>query len=145
MRLTLKEKQKIVEAIHHAEKETSGQIRTHISYLTEEKDIILAAKSTFIALAMHQTEEHNGILLYLNPVIKKFAIFGDDGIHKKVGQDFWEDLSKQISAAIKEKNIAHGIVHAVEKMGHALKTYFPADQKNTEKKNELSDDVSESE
>jgi Predicted membrane protein len=40
---------------------------------------------------MHETEQHNGILLYISTEDKKIGIWGDQGIHEKVGQHFWEE------------------------------------------------------
>ena len=140
-KLTLEEKQKLVEAIHHAELGTTGELRVHFSYSPEEKDILQAAKSHFESLGMHRTTEHNGMLLYINPNLKKFSLYGDEGIHQKVKQDFWDQLSVDVTKAIREKNMIGGVVHALQVMGDALKTHFPA---RADKTNELSDDVSES-
>jgi uncharacterized membrane protein len=140
-KLTLEEKQKLVEAIHHAELGTSGELRVHFSYSPNETDIFKSAKSHFQSLGMHQTTEHNGMLLYINPSLKKFSVFGDEGIHQKVKQDFWDQLSTDVTKAIREKNMVGGVVHALQIMGDALKTHFPA---RAGKANELPDDVSES-
>ncbi len=140
-KFNLEDKKQIVEAVHHAELETSGDLRVHVSYAPVEKNVMKSAKYHFALLGMHRTPERNGMLLYINPEAKKFAVFGDKGIHKKVGQEFWDHLSKEVSAAIREKDIVTGIVHAVEKMGHALKTHFPA---KSDQKHSLPDDVSES-
>jgi uncharacterized membrane protein len=141
-KLTLEEKQKLVEAIHHAELGTSGELRVHFSYSPDEKDILQAAKSHFQSLGMHQTAEHNGMLLYVNPHLKKFSVFGDDGIHQKVKQEFWDQLSTDVTKAIREKNMIGGVVHALHIMGEALKVHFPARAGKTD---ELPDEISESE
>ena len=140
-RLSKSDKQKIALAIHEAELKTSGEIRVHVSYSKSEKTLLALTEKKFYELKMHETSHRNAMLLYLNPRIKKFAIFGDQGIHEKVGQNFWDDLRTSVSKAIQEKNLCHGIIHAVEKMGIALKNHYPHLQ---DTHSELSDEVSES-
>ena len=141
-KFTSEEKAQILNAIGKAELQTSGEIRIHVSYAKDEADFMVAAKLQFDRLKMAETKERNGILLYVNPTLKRFAIYGDQGIHQKVGQDFWESLAKEVSHAIREHNRTHGMVHAILKMGEALKVHFP-EQKA--KKNELSNEPTESE
>ena len=141
MKLSSKQKKLIVAAIETAEQQTNGEIRVHLSYAKNETDVINGAKNQFVKLKMHETKEHNGMLLYVNPKAHKFALFGDEGIHQKVGQAFWDNLTQEVRSNIREKDLVHGIIHAVEKMGVSLKTHFPH---SSEHKNELENDVSES-
>lgn len=129
-------------AIQEAETHTSGEIRVHLSYAkVEEEGAITVAQKQFEKLNMHVTQDRNGILLYLNPKARKFAVFGDQGIHTKVGQEFWDELSVQIKKAIQEENMVYGIKVAVLNLGKALKEHFPH---YSGQKNELKDDVTES-
>jgi uncharacterized membrane protein len=141
-KFTTGEKAQIMEAIAKAESVTSGEIRVHASYSQSESDFLGAAKTQFDRLKMSETKERNAILLYVNPILKKFALYGDQGIHEKVGQAFWESLAKEITHAIRERNRTHGMVHAILKMGDALTAHFP---EQVGKKNELSNDPTESE
>jgi uncharacterized membrane protein len=141
-RLTLEEKKILVEAVHEAELKTTGEIKVHFSYLEKENDILKSAKRYFESLRMHETTHHNGMLLYVNPSLKKFCVFGDEGIHKRVKQAFWDKLVVDVSHAIREKNLIHGVVHAVQVMGRALSEHYPASGHD---QNEISDDISESE
>ena len=141
-KFTASEKAKIISAIAKAEASTSGEIRIHASYSKTETDVMMAAKAQFDRLRMADTKARNGILLYVNPILKKFAIFGDQGIHEKVGHEFWEQLAKEITHAIRERNRAHGMVHAILRVGDALRTHFP---EQAGKANELSNEPTESE
>jgi uncharacterized membrane protein len=40
---------------------------------------------------MEQTKDRNGVLLYIAMESKQLAIYGDEGIHKIVGQDYWNE------------------------------------------------------
>ena len=134
------EKLEISNAIKHAESGTSGEIRVHLSYAWREPDLLRSAIQKFAELKMDQTKHRNGILLYINPRQKKFALYGDEEIHKLVQQDFWEKLAKNISTAIQEKNPVHGIVLAVHALGVALKEHYPHEDSD---QNELGNEVTE--
>ena len=77
--LTKAEEQEIVEAIGKAEKDTSGEIRVHI-----EKENTIApldrAMEVFHNLQMENTQERNGVIIYVAVKSKHFAIYGDKGI-----------------------------------------------------------------
>ena len=135
------EKLEIAAAIARAEKGSSGEIRVHLSHGKKEVDLILLATAKFKKLKMDKTKLRNGVLLYLNSSLKKFAVFGDEGIHARVQQEFWDTLAKDITQAIREKDPLAGIVLAVETIGTALKTHFPFEADDL---NELANDVSES-
>ena len=116
---------KIVKAIQAAEKETSGEIRVHLSHLKTEADIYQAAIAYFHKLEMSNKVHRNAILLYINPKLRKFALYGDQGAHEKIGQAFWDQLTQEVRVCFQEKDVVEGILHATQKLGTALKQHFP--------------------
>ena len=68
-------------------------------------------------------------------------MLGDEGIHQKVGQEFWDHLSQEITTSIRTQDMTAGIVLAVHEIGKALKTHFPGLHDD---RNELHNDVTES-
>ena len=70
---------------------------------------------------------------------KQLAVFGDEGIHQKVGDEYWNNVVKKMLHNFNRDNYADGIQHCVLDVGEALHTHFPYD-KNTDK-NELPDDI----
>ena len=141
MKLTSKEKKLIVKSIIEAEHLTSGEIRVHLSYSKSDESPLLQAQNQFEKLKMHLTKNRNGVLLYVNPRVRKFALYGDIGIHEKVGQAYWNALKDALQSKIREKDLTSGITHAVEELGKQLKTYFPHTDHD---QNQLSNDVTES-
>lgn len=141
MKLSSQQKKEIVKAITLAEKETSGEIRVHISYSNCTEELLPLAQKQFEKLKMHHTKDRNGILLYINPKVKKFALYGDEGIHLKLGQDYWNSLKDQMRDEIKNIDLTTGICHAIEELGKQLRSHFPYSHHD---KNELHNDVSES-
>lgn len=141
MKLNSNEKKMIIQAIEKAERETSGEIRVHLSYSLHEAEPLQQAQIQFQKLNMHQTTKRNGILLYINPRARKFAVFGDQGINEKLGQHYWEELKDKLKQDILSQGLTSAIVNAVQELGKQLKTHFPF-MKND--KNELKNDLSES-
>jgi uncharacterized membrane protein len=79
------------------------------------------------------------VLLYLAIKDKQLAIFGDEGIHAKVGNAFWNDEVKKILKQFNRENYAEGVVQIITDIGEALAFNFPYD--GTTDKNELPDEI----
>src|SRR5436189_1936120 len=89
--LTQNEANMIVQAIQHAEKKTSGEIRVFIESRCRLVNPVNRAAEVFWKLKMDHTQERNGVLVYVASKDHQVAIFGDDGVHKIAGQDYWND------------------------------------------------------
>lgn len=135
---TEEEHSSIVQAIRNAEKRTSGEIRVFIESRCSFVDPVDRAAEIFFGLKMEKTEDRNGVLLYIAMKDKQMAIFGDKGIHQKVGSAFWNrEVSKMLSE-FKQQHYATGIVSIVTEIGEALVAHFPYEN---EDRNELPDDI----
>ena len=135
--LSKADEQEIVQAIIEAEKNTSGEIRVHLEEHTE-KSPLDRAQEVFFELHMHETQDRNGVLFYVGVADKKFAIIGDEGIHEKVHQNFWDQMHDQITQEFSKKNYHNGLKNAVLETGKELKKYFPISGENP---NELSNEI----
>jgi uncharacterized membrane protein len=133
------EKKQIVEAIQLAEKETSGEVRVYVESNNPFVDPIDRAKEIFLKLKMQNTEHRNAVLLYIAIKDRQLSLFGDEGIHQKVGDDFWNDAVKNMIETFTSKNIPAGIVNCLKQIGDTLKEKFPYDASTD--KNELPDDI----
>jgi len=58
---------------------------------------------------MYQTKERNGILFYLAINSKSFAIWGDEGIHQKVTDEFWKSITDSSKTYFKNGDLISGI------------------------------------
>lgn len=135
---TEEEEDRIVEAIREAEKNTSGEIRIHVEN-NLQRPPLAEALQVFKELEMHKTAARNGVLILLAPAQKSFAILGDEGIHTKVGSDFWQEEKELMRSFFSRGAYADGLIAAVQQVGEKLKVYFPY---QTDDANELSDDLS---
>lgn len=133
------QQQKIVEAIQFAEKNTSGEIRVHIEKRCKG-DVMEHAIHIFEKLKMHQTRQRNGVLFYLSVNDHKLAILGDEGIHKKVPEGFWNEVRNHMIQCFKQGKFTEGLSEGIIMAGEQLKKHFPYNSKAD--KNELSDEIS---
>jgi len=136
--LTTAEEQEIVAAIGVAEKNTSGEIRVHI-----EKETSIAAidraMEVFRNLNMENTQERNGVIIYVAVKSHQFAIYGDQGINEKVAKDFWDCTKDLMANHFKNGNFKQGLIDGILNAGEQLKTHFPFQKDD---KDELSNEIS---
>lgn len=133
------EMQQVVQAIRASEQKTSGEIRVYIESHCRFVDPMDRAAEIFFGLRMDQTEDRNGVLVYIAMKDRQLAILGDEGIHKQVGKEFWEKEVGQMLSEFYADHYATGIAKVVTEIGEALHQHFPFDGKTD--KNELPDDI----
>ena len=129
----------IVQAIQEAEKKTSGEVRVHIEKKCPNKDPVKRAISLFQKLGMHKTDLRNGVIVYVATEDHLLAIWGDEGIHAKVGQEFWENTLITLQKDFKTNQIKNGLTKALLDIGEKLQQHFPYQKDD---KNELDDSIS---
>jgi uncharacterized membrane protein len=129
---------RIRQAIQAGEKRTSGEIRVSIAPFFWGR-VRPVAEKTFQRLGMTNTKQRNGILFFLVPSRRRFVVLGDEGIHAKVGRDFWEHLAAMMSAEFRKGRFQEGLIKGIEEAGEHLAAHFPYDPLTD--KNELPDDV----
>lgn len=135
--LQLLEDEKIVAAIQSAESRTSGEIRVFISD-AEPADAMAGARLQFERMEMSNTKDRNGVLIFVAPKSRNFAIIGDEGVHQKCGEQFWKRIAQEMSGRFKQGHFTDGIVHGVTAAGEVLAQHFP---RTSDDVNELSDKV----
>ena len=133
------EKKLIVLAIEKAELRTSGEVRIFIESHCSYVDPVKRAQEVFQELKMYQTESRNGVLIYIAMKDKQLAVFGDEGIHAKVGNAFWNVEVHKMLTNFNKSNYTTGIVEIIHSIGEALVANFPFNIQND--KNELSNDI----
>jgi uncharacterized membrane protein len=132
------EEKKVVDAIRLAESGSSGEVRVHFSKRIH-KDILSDAQATFNRLEMFKTERRNGVLIYVVPGKKQFAIIGDEGFHKIAGDDFWQSVKDKMQDFFRHGNFVEGMTTGLAEVGEILKKHFPRQDNDT---NELQDEIS---
>lgn len=133
------DQQLIVEAIREAETSTSGEVRVYIESRCTYVDPLRRAKEIFGNLKMQETAARNAALVYIAMKDRQLAVFGDEGIHQKVGNAFWNAEVQNMLAHFNKQDYASGIATVVRSIGKALETHFPYDAHTD--KNELPDEI----
>jgi uncharacterized membrane protein len=136
--LTKEEEQEIVKAIGIAEKNTSGEIRVHIEKETSIAAIDRAVE-VFKTLNMENTQQRNGVIIYVAVNSHQFAIYGDKGINEKVADDFWDCTKDAMANQFKNGNFKQGLIDGILNAGEQLKKHFPYQDADTD---ELSNEIS---
>ena len=133
------DEQKIVQAIREAEVRTSGEVRVFIESRCRWVDPLDRAAELFFRLEMDETDDRNGVLVYVAIKDRQLAVFGDENIHKKVGTDYWNQEVQKMLQSFNKQDYSEGIRQCVIDIGEALHQHFPYDQDTD--KNELPDDI----
>ena len=133
------EQEQIVSAVQTAEKCTSGEIRVYVESHCRYVDALDRATELFAGLQMEKTAARNGVLVYVALKDRQLAIYGDQGIHAKVGDAFWNQQVRDILGHFNKANYAGGIAAVVIAIGKALEHHFPYDGDTDQ--NELPDDI----
>ncbi|MDP1800741.1 MAG: TPM domain-containing protein [Bacteroidota bacterium] len=133
-----REQQLLIDAIVQAELKTSGEIRLHIENLCIGNELKRAQK-VFTNLKMHETKERNGVLIYIATFSRKIAVIGDEGIHQKLGNEFWQKVVDELIKKFKENKKAEALAECIITCGEQLGKFFP---RSNEDKDELTNTIS---
>lgn len=125
----------IMKAIRAAEAETSGEVRLYVESFCKTTTHVRALE-VFKKLKMYKTRQRNAVLVYIAMEDRRFAIFGDEGIHQKLGYSFWNNEATTLQNYLKNGETVEGICQTINDIGQVLKEHFPPDG---DKGNELSD------
>ena len=132
------EHDRIVQAIREAESKTSGEIRVFVQRGKLSSDPLIAAQKKFHQLRMHKTRQRNAVLIFVAPRAHKFGLVGDQAIHEKCGDEFWQRVVIRMRTHFQNENFSDALVEAIQEIGNVLATHFP---KTPADKNELPDEI----
>jgi uncharacterized membrane protein len=132
--------ERIVSAIRQAEARTSGEVRVYIQRGNFQEEALPRAQKKFLELGMQKTRERNAVLIFVAPREQKFAVIGDEGIHQKCGEQFWQELVERMRGHFQQEEFTDALVEAIESTGKLLARHFP---KSADRGNELPDNIVE--
>ncbi len=130
---------RIVQAIRDAEGRTEGEIRVFVANRQlHGEDILARARVEFARLGMAETAGRNGVLFYVVPRERRFAVIGDEGVHAACGQEFWDATAEAMGALFREGKFTEGLEAGLRRAGDVLAAHFP---RRGDDRNELPDAV----
>ena len=95
------------------------------------------ARKLFKKYGLENTAERNSVLVLLAEKDREFLIFGDEGVHQKVGEGFWLNVKEEMLKYFKQGNIAEGLSLGLHLLADILIEEFP----RKESKNEISNKI----
>jgi uncharacterized membrane protein len=125
------ESARLTEAVAAAERATAAEVKV-VLVRRCWGGIRRKAARVFRKLGLHKTEQRNCVMILLALAGREFLIFGDRGIHERVGQGFWNDVRDLMAERFGSDEFGIGLCEAVRRVGEKLAEHFPhqADDRN---------------
>ncbi len=131
---------RIAAAIASAEAKSSGEIRVYIQRGEIAGDALPVAQQKFFEFGMEKTTHRNAVLIFVAPRAQKFAVVGDEGVHQKCGDQFWQRLITTMESHFKEQKFSEALLEAINSTGQLLERFFPREGRD---RNELPNTIIE--
>ena len=122
----------IEDSIVASHKTHAGQVRfavegaLHSALLLRGEDARTRAVEVFSQLRVWDTEQNNGVLIYLLLADRDVEIVADRGVHAKVDANDWESICRTMEAEFRLSNYESGVVKGIGDVTELLKKHFPA-------------------
>jgi uncharacterized membrane protein len=111
-------------AVREASRGTSGEIRV-VVLPRFRGSLVQMGERLARHLKMTSLPQRNGVLILVDPAHRKFFVWGDAGVHEKLGAGFLKAASDAISELFRAGDFTGGLRHGVEIVGRALAEHFP--------------------
>lgn len=128
-----------------SEQRHSGEIRICVeaglpmSYLWRAAPARERALMLFGKLRVWDTEDNNGVLIYLLLAEHAIEIVADRGISSQVSDAEWAAMAQRMGAAFRERRFEDGLTQALEEVSALLVEHFPLAEGQADR-NELPDE-----
>lgn len=94
------------------------------------------ALDAFARLRIWDTEENNGVLIYVSLADRDVAIIADRGIDRQVGPAGWQAICDAMRESFRNRRFREGAELGIRLISSHLREHFP---RNGDDQNELSD------
>jgi len=122
----------IEKAIAQSETGHTGEIRLAVEAALDGAALFTGqsarsrAIDVFAQLRVWDTEQNNGVLIYLLLADHDIEIVADRGIDAKVEAQEWEAICRRMEAALAKAEFAQGVITGIEEVSRVLARHFPA-------------------
>jgi len=127
---------RIEQAIADSEQTHLGEIRFAVELNLPLLDILgkksgqQRAVEVFSQLRVWDTEQNNGVLIYLLLADHDFEILADRGIHQYIGAHGWSHISHEMEVLFKQGQFEAGVLHGITQISRLLAQQYPASAQN---------------
>ena len=124
--------ERIERAIAQGEAAHRGEIRFAVepalpwSYLKRDAPTRERAQMLFAKLRLWDTDERNGVLLYVELADHGIEIVADRGIAAQVPAEQWQAICRDIARRFAAGEFEGGVIAGIERIGDLLAQHFPA-------------------
>jgi uncharacterized membrane protein len=122
--------QRLGQRVAASERRHSGEIRIYVeaglplSYLWRDASPRERAVAMFGKLRVWDTEQNNGVLIYLLLAEHAIEIVADRGLSRHVAPQEWHRIVAGMSGAFKEGRFEDGLTQALEEVSALLMAHF---------------------
>ncbi|MGE4240870.1 TPM domain-containing protein [Ramlibacter sp.] len=119
------------ERVAASEKRHTGEIRLYIeaglptSYILRGATPRERAVAMFGKLRVWDTEQNNGVLIYLMLAEHAIEIVADRGLSRRVPDAEWKAIVQRMGSAFREKRFEEGLTQALSEVSALLVQHFP--------------------
>ncbi len=123
--------ERLMRRVAASEKRHSGEVRICVeaglplSYLWRGAKARERAITLFGKLRVWDTEQNNGVLIYLLLADHAIELVADRGLNQRVSDAEWSRMVQNLSAAIREGRYEDGLTQALEEVSAVLVRHFP--------------------
>jgi uncharacterized membrane protein len=122
---------RIQQAIADSERSHSGEIRFAVeaslpwSYLKRDAPARQRAAMVFSKLRVWDTEQNNGVLIYVELADHSIEVIADRGIARCVPRAEWDAICAAMRDQLRTGRFEQGAIEAVRSVGELLARHFP--------------------
>lgn len=84
------------------------------------------ALEVFSLLRMWDTQERNGVLIYLLLADQAVEIIADRGVHARVGMEGWAVICAQMEAYFRAGDYQQGVIVGIQAVNNLLAEHYPS-------------------
>ena len=95
------------------------------------------ALDVFSHLRVWDTENNNGLLIYVLLADRAVEIVADRGIHSKVSSSVWQEICDEMKASFRQSRFEDAVLKGIHAVTRQLTEHFPS---RGPRRNELSDE-----
>ena len=123
--------ERLMKRVAASEKRHNGEIRIYVeaglptSYLWRNATARERAVAIFGKLRVWDTEQNNGVLIYLMLAEHTIEIVADRGIDRHVSQQDWQAVVTRMGLAFRDGHFEEGLTQALSEVSALLVTHFP--------------------
>lgn len=124
--------QRLAQRVAASERRHTGEVRIYVeaglpaSYIWRDRTPRDRAIALFGKLRVWDTEQNNGVLIYLLLAEHAIEIVADRGLNRHVTAQQWQEVVRRMGRAFHEGRFEDGLTQALEEVSALLVQHFPA-------------------